>query len=198
MRMRNVFYIATGIVVLIVAGVAWHFWSGAKLPAGSQTAAEASTTAATARPIPAQCGQSDGAACVEYRNQKYHFSLFHSDQMTVNEYDEGGGAETITFENSTSTNSATSTDSFQIFIVPYEGTQVSEQRFEEDEPSGVRDNMQDVTVDGATGAAFNSTDPSLGDTYEVWFVYGGYLYELTTGKAFAPNMQGELQTWEFI
>ena len=88
---------------------------------------------------------------------------------------------------------------FQIFIVPYTGSQVTEARFKQDEPSGARTSFSDVTVDGAAGAAFDSTDVALGETREAWFIHGGYLFEVTTLKPleswFAPIMSSACEYW---
>jgi hypothetical protein len=181
---------------LALAALALGVWylrtpGGAALPAAAALA-PASTTPEESRAAPARCGQSAGASCVEFRSAQYHFSVFTSDQKQVNTYDEGGGAATFTFENFDTVHG------FQIFVVPYSGTQITDARFAKDEPSGVRTGLTNVTVDGAPGAAFYSYDQNLGDTYEVWFIHGGYLYELTTLKALAPNMQERLATWKFI
>ncbi len=205
MAQRSIIGIVSGFGIIVVAGSAWWYFSGHRMQqtavadAAAQTASVASamdtassTFSDAARPVPADCGQTPGAACVEYRNEQYHFSVFYSDHKTVLTYDEGGGAATIVFQNTADVHG------FQVFVVPYAGTQVTPERFKKDEPSGVRTDLTTVTVDGATGAAFYSYDQSLGDTYEVWFIHGGYLYELTTLKARAANMQERLQTWKFI
>jgi len=194
--MRNIFFIAAGVfVAATVAGGGYYLLSHG-LPAQNGAAVAAATAAtsspAAPRPVPARCGQSDGAVCVEYRNDKYHFSVFYSDQKEEHEFDEGGGASTITFENFNNGHG------WQLFVVPYGEPQVTPARFKEDDPSGVRTDVQNVTVDGATGAAFYSYDARLGDTYEVWFIHGNYLYELTTLKPLAPQMQERLATWEWL
>lgn len=178
----------------LVAGAAWYLRSPAPQEELSAAAAAAATTSAALppRPPPAACGQAAGAACVEFRSAQYHFSLFHSDQKDVKTYDEGGGAATFTFENFDNAHG------FQIFVVPYSGTTISDARFAEDEPSGVRTNLTTLMVDGVAAAAFDSYDENLGDTYEVWFIHDGYLYELTTLKAFAGSMRERLATWQFI
>jgi hypothetical protein len=128
----------------------------------------------------------------EYQSTAYHFSLLYPNYLKVSTFDEGGGATTITFQN------VEKSEGFQIFIVPYEGTQVSEQRFKEDVPSGVRESLKTIVVDGAAGEAFYSTDANLGDTREVWVVHGGFLYELTTHKSLETWLGGIIQTWKFI
>ena len=99
---------------------------------------------------------------------------------------------TVTFQNEKEVRG------FQIFIVPYVLAQVSEERFRQDVPSGVRTNFTDITVDGAVGAAFNSTDALLGDTREVWFIHRGHLFEVTTLKPLDTWLTAVLQSWKFI
>lgn len=128
----------------------------------------------------------------EYRNATYHFSLLYPQELSVAERQEGGGAITITFQN------VERAEGFQIFIVPYSEAQVSEERFKKDVPSGVRQNLTNVVVDGATGAAFYSSNLALGATREVWFVHKGFLYEATTLKPLEAWFRDILQTWKFL
>jgi hypothetical protein len=58
--------------------------------------------------------------------------------------------------------------------------------------------MHDISVGGATAASFYSTDARLGDTYEVWVLHGGYLYEITTLKSLDTWLNGILATWKFL
>jgi hypothetical protein len=131
------------------------------------------------------------AGTKEYQNTTYHFSLFYPQELTVATFDEGGGATTITFQN------VETAQGFQIFIVPYSESQVNEKRFKQDEPSGVRESLTNITVDGATAAAFYSTNAALGATREVWVVHGGFLYEMTTLKSLDTWLGSIIQTWKF-
>lgn len=128
----------------------------------------------------------------EYRNEQYRFAFFYPDSFAVDEFDEGGGARTITVQN------AQTAQGFQIFITPYGEPHVSEERFRQDEPSGVRKNPKDILIDGATAASFYSTNPDLGETAEIWFIHGGYLYEVTTLAPLAPWLSEIMATWKFI
>ncbi len=127
----------------------------------------------------------------EYHNARYTFSVSVPTGMSVREFDEGGGASTITFEDTKGGRG------FQIYIAPYQGAQVSEERFRQDEPSGVRTDMENANVDGVSAAAFHSKDALLGDTSEVWLIRKGYLYEVTTLRPLEPMLQGILATWRF-
>ena len=128
----------------------------------------------------------------KYQNAKYGFSILYPETLAQKEIDEGGNASTITFQN------PAEGKGFQIFVVPYSGGQISEERFRSDVPSGVRKNIEEVTVDGAKGAAFYSMDAFLGETREVWFIKNGYLFEVTTLKALEADLLEVLRTWKFI
>jgi hypothetical protein len=155
-----------------------------------------SSTSGVAAPTPPRQAP---AGYKEYRHVNYHFSLLYQDNLQVVAYDEDGGALTVTFQN------VKTVEGFQIFVTPYDGTQISEERFKQDEPSGVRRGAQNVTIDGAQAVSFYSTNPTLGDTAEIWFIYPEsgrgvptHLYEVTTLKSLAPWLSGIMQTWQFI
>lgn len=128
----------------------------------------------------------------EYNNAQYQFSFFYPETLRVEEFDEGGGAATITFQNSTEGKG------FQVFIAPYGEPQVSEERFKKDLPSGVRLGLSDMSIDGVTAAAFYSKNAILGETREVWFIHNGFLYEVTTLKSFEVWLSDILDTWQFL
>ena len=51
-----------------------------------------------------------------------------------------------------------------------------------DEPSGVRNDQTETSVDGALALTFHGFDAVMGQTYEVWFIKGDFLYEVSTYK----------------
>lgn len=152
--------------------------------ARSQTASETPVVAPNAREIP------DGWK--EYRNSTYLFSVLIPEALAVRAFEEGAGAASITFEH------AADGKGFQVFIVPYSGNTVSAERFRSDVPSGVRRDPRDITVDGKTASLFYSTNPALGDTAEIWFISGGFLYEVTTLAPLDAWLLEIMQTWEFL
>ena len=191
MRYRNV---AVGLLVVLALAVGAYFYflpTAPSAPAatalfGDVTATPALNDAVAAAPR----GHPEGWE--EYYNNRYGFSLFHPPQQKVQEFDEGGGAMTITFED------ATSVSGFQIFVVPYSGLQITEDRFIQDVPSGVRTNVENTYVGGARAVTFNSYNALLGDTREVWFIRNGYLYEVTTFKGDTDWFTPTMQSWSFL
>ncbi len=127
-----------------------------------------------------------------YKNSEKGFSLYYPEELSVEEYDEGGGVETIVFSNTVSGNE------FQIFITPYSEDFISEERFRLDIPSGVIEDQKDVSIGGVPGIIFFSEHPLMGPTREVWFIHKGFLYEVTTYKALDAWIADIIKTWVFI
>lgn len=128
----------------------------------------------------------------EYRHLTYHFSIFYPDNLLVKEYKEEGTAMTVTFQDTNGSKG------FQIYVVPYGESQITEQRFKTDVPSGVRQELADILVDGVKGTMFFSQNTAMGETREVWFIKGGFLYEVTTYKELDSWLSGIMQTWKFL
>ncbi len=129
---------------------------------------------------------------LEYHNNTYHFSLFYPQGLVKVEYAESNGGHTITFEKQSGGYG------FQIYIVKYRDTTISKERFRLDVPSGVMQNPTDVFIDGVRGTMFLSTNSVMGDTREVWFIRGGYLYEVTTYRELDNWLAQIMKTWVFV
>ena len=54
--------------------------------------------------------------------------------------------------------------------------------FVADDPSRIMQQPTDVYIGGVKATMFFSSDALLGPTREVWFLHGGYLFEVTTYK----------------
>ena len=128
----------------------------------------------------------------EYRNTDYGFSLYYPGGISPQEFHDSGYALTVTFQGWPGQRG------FQVYVAPINGTKVTPERFQLDEPSGVRQELHATTVDGAPAVAFYGLDATVGKTSEVWFIHGGFLYEVTTYKEFDTWLAGIMQTWKFI
>lgn len=175
--------------VFLVIGYVIYAWPRTSVSPQSTATTSPATSAVSPSASPARTSP---VGTKEYQNAHYGFSLLYPNYLEVSTFDEGGGATTITFQN------VEKAEGFQIFIVPYSESQVSEQRFKYDEPSGVRESLKSIVVGGASGDAFYSTNTELGDTREVWVVHGGFLYEITTHKSLDAWLGDIIQTWKFI
>ena len=183
------------VALLLVVCALGLYWMGPEklvILEGAQSGTKNIDETATISESPVPAPREVPEGMQEYRSDEYGFSLLLPEQMTIGETKEGQGATTLVFED------RAKQQGLQVFIVPFTGTQVSEERFRLDNPSGIRREMKDITIDGATGAAFYSEHPLLGETAEVWFVREGFLYEVTTLKVLAPWLTEILASWQFI
>ena len=179
--MRKIFIIVACLAGALALGFGYYFLGGSAAPEIQGGGARAE---APARIPP--------AGWHEYRSERYILSLFYPENIRVEEYDEGGGATTITFQDTSSG------QGFQIFIVPYNESLITEERFYADVPSGVRENVEDTTLDGVRAVTFNSLDERLGETREIWVIRNGYLYEITTFKGVGTWFALIIQSWRFL
>jgi hypothetical protein len=197
--MRKSHFIGIALVILLGFGLLGYFFFFSATPYIKEAGDAASSAPAPVLPAEQSgLGKTSGrdvpAGQVEYYNPYYYFSLLYPAALKVGERNENGGAITVTFEDI----EPKTVSGFQLFIVPFAGNQITEARFKQDIPSGVRKSIKNIKIAGATGASFYSTDKILGDTAEVWFISQGYLYEATSFKELAPALNDILQTWTFL
>ncbi len=141
-------------------------------------------TAAPSREIP--------AGMKEFRSAPIHFSILYPQEMSVQVYREAGNAFTASFIDTKNERE------FEVFATPYNGQQISKERFKMDEPSGVFKEPHDTTVDSVRATQFFGHNDTVGDTREIWFIKDGYLYEVMTEKALDPWLAPIMSTWKFI
>jgi len=98
----------------------------------------------------------------------------------------GDGWEVVTAKN------------FQISIYPHDEPAITPERIKLDVPDIVIENIQYATLDGAEALVFNSNEATIGETYEVWFVHGEYLYQAMTYAGKAEELNEVLNTWKFM
>ncbi len=116
-----------------------------------------------------------------YMNKKYGFSLRYPNELQVIERKEGADADSITFDN------ADGSRGFQIFIVKYGEPQITKSRIDLDTKKGGEGDPVEIVLPATRALMFFSRDPMFGRLREVWFIRGGYLYEVTT--------YAELEAW---
>jgi hypothetical protein len=145
---------------------------------------------ALSRPqVPVASAPDDGT--ILYINDALGFSLHRPKDLIVTDAT-GARASTISFEEPGGGRW------FQLFIVPYTGTTITDERLEEDlGGASVTDPTQIVLPGGIEATHFTSVEPELGTTTEVWFLHGGFLYEATTRAADDAWLASILSTWEF-
>jgi hypothetical protein len=174
---------------LVVGGYLYSSVGDSAVPVVAPAQTATSTNEAT-RPLEPRRTPPKGYK--EYYSEAYRFALMYPDTLKVAEYDEGGGALTVIFQD------LEAGQGFQIFIVPYRLPQVTQERFVKDVPSGVRAQAKDILLDGVAATAFLSKNDFLGETREVWGINNGYLYEVTAPKALDQWLDRIMQTWNYL
>ena len=204
-------YLIIGVVVILIssAGLIVRFYpyegsgkaEGAAVvlsadPVFSAAPSSKSSTEVSSVPSPVsqltpQTGQAiEGMRA--YSNTAFHFGLLFPDNLHATEYKEQGGSLTASFQY------PNTSQGFQVYVTPYSGKQIDAARFKLDEPSGVVQSPIEIQVDDASGIMFFGKNAIMGDTREVWFIHGGFLYEVTTYKELDTWLGGIMRTWKFI
>jgi hypothetical protein len=88
----------------------------------------------------------------EYRSNDYHFSVNYPADIPPQEFHERGHALTVAFQ------AKAGEAGVQIYVAPIIGTQITDERFLMDGPSGVRKDQTKTSVDGAQALTFHGFD----------------------------------------
>ena len=129
---------------------------------------------------------------------QYKFSLNYPSDMNSTNFTEGGG-EQILFQDSSNDRW------FQMYITPWdEGDNLSVDRIRQDLPDLLIQSPQTVILGpkqadgvGPRAVIFFGEQDGLGETREVWFVRGDFLYQITTFKRLDSFLAEILSTLQF-
>ena len=190
--------VGVGILILAVALV-WKFAQSNAAPSNSQSQ---STPGAFADSVASTTDSSTPDSITQptiqappnsklYQSSAYHFSVYYPDHLSMDQQNISGNSSVILFKDKARS------EGFQIFVTPYGDSKITEARFKMDEPSGVMNSPQNITIDGTPATEFLSTNPAMGASREIWFLHGGFLYEVTTPQPLDPWLLSILQTWKF-
>lgn len=127
-----------------------------------------------------------------YRNLEYGFLLYRPQGLSPQTEMYRGHAMRSVFQG------GEGEPGFQIYVAPINGTIITDERFLLDAPSGVRRDPRNASIGGIPGVVFYGYDGAVGDTYEVWFIHGGHLYEVSTYKELEEWLNDIMQTWQFV
>lgn len=138
-----------------------------------------------------------GEGFAKFTHPDYRFSLEYPEDLILERFKEGEGAETIVFQGAKAREGEKL--GFQIFISPYgEDEVLTKERILEDVPGAVIDDAIEVILgDGTQALLFWSESSEVGRTREVWFVHSGQLYEITTYADLDEWLANILSTWSF-
>lgn len=129
-----------------------------------------------------------------YESEKYSFSFKYPSNFSVDELSVKDGSGDIILVQEKSGEIG-----FQVFISQFDETgSLTPERIKRDLPNITIENPQNVILsDGIVALIFISSDPTIGETREVWFVKGGYLYQVSTFAYLDSWLAGVMSTWRF-
>jgi len=129
-----------------------------------------------------------------YYYPQYRFSFQYPGELNASAFQEGDYGHTVLVQQ------PNERAGFQIFIASFdEAGPITKERILRDLPDMVIDQPQHVIIgqDKITALIFFSHEPSLGRTREVWFIYGGHLYQMSTFAGLDGFIGRILETWKF-
>jgi hypothetical protein len=89
-------------------------------------------------------------------------------------------------------------EGFQIYLAPFqEGIVLTPDRIRQNIPDAVLDRFQEIRISGVLTLFFASQDEIFGDTYEVWFVHHGTLFQITAPASSIDLLKQILVTFKF-
>lgn len=137
------------------------------------------------------------ALAQHYENAAHGFSLMMPADFSAQEGQNADGNTVITLQNQTG-------DGIQILISPFDedtgsGYTLTKERILEDIPNLAITAEQPVEIGSHyTGLAFKSDNAAWdGASREVWFVFRGNLYQISTYERLDPLLQSIFKTWQF-
>lgn len=146
-----------------------------------------SSNGLTQKNIPVQSSDT-----LQYKNLERGFTFDYPKGLNIKDNDEGDTTHTIVFSDESGERS------FQVFFTPYYGNQITQSRILKDIPSGKFTEPIEILINGNIRAlAFFSTIES-DEMREVWFLYDGYLYEVTAYKDLDEWLAKIVETWQFF
>lgn len=132
----------------------------------------------------------------EYRSEKYRFLFLMPEGYVAGQFpsDDGVG-EVIVAQNEAG-------DGIQIIVTPFgEDLKIlTVDRIKEDIPDMAMTDVQNVAIgDTYKGVTFRSDNELFGgSSREVWFVYLGNLYQISTYTRLDPLLRAIFATWKFF
>jgi hypothetical protein len=187
--MKTIKNIILALIVIAVGGFAFMAFKDSKTSFTNTFPNPASSSSSTVSAL-----KSGGA----YANNKYNFSVnlpegFSAREIASNELGGDSQSESVVFENGKG-------EGIQIVITPFDDIKVlTADMIKADIPDMKIDQVQTVDVgQNYKGIAFISNAPEFGgSSREVWFVFKGNLYQISTYTKFDTLLQQIFSTWQF-
>jgi len=133
------------------------------------------------------------AGATRYENEKYGFSFDKPAGYTVGVLRDEQG-ESLLVQNSKANSS------FQIYITSINSPiNLTKEQIQTDLPGTSVVNAKIIKLDSkASGIMFESNNSAMsGGSYEIWFSYQSFLYQVSSYKSFSIELQKIIGTWRF-
>jgi hypothetical protein len=131
----------------------------------------------------------------QFESKERGFSFLYPKNLKSSNIPNDSGEQVLVFQD------AEKGQGFQIVISPFDEdiSVLDEARIRMDLPDLKLENPEEVLLgNSGRGTAFLSDNESFAkNSREVWFVYKGYLYQISTYAHLDPLLQSVLATWEF-
>lgn len=142
---------------------------------------------------PAAPSSDDFSDFTAYAHPELPFSFAYPNDMALSAFEGQAGAEILLFSGGG--------NEFQISIRPFdEPGPLTEERLHRDLPTIYIEQPQQVLIGpdkNIPAIIFFTEDPAAGKTREVWFVHGGYMYQVSAYAEFDPTLARMMGTWRF-
>ncbi len=169
------------IVVIVLAGAAIYYFAPRKIKSLISSRSE-------------QVGESlapEVQGQKTYKNIKYGFSFGYPKEFTISEFTESN-ADVVLISD------AKASGIFQISVSPWdEPGPITKERILKDIPGMAIADDKIISVGGISALSFRNKDKSGSETFEVWFVRGGNLYQISALSSFEGELLKILETWKF-
>ena len=136
----------------------------------------------------------DATNSKEFKDSTRGLSFRYPDYMDSSIFDDATGDIILV-------QSTEKAQGFQVLITPWDEpeTTLDASMIKRDIPDLKITDPQDVLLgESGKGVAFLSDNESFGgNSREVWFIYGGNLYQISTYARLDPLLQAVLATWKF-
>lgn len=185
----------TSALVIGVLGIGFWVWTHPVTPV-QNSPINITNAFASASPSPADTIAAPASTFTHtYTNKKYSLSFGYPDGYSVRSTPNAdGGGDTILIQNDTTKKGV------QILITPYDDADanITEKKIETDIPDMKVSDPQPVPVGRNQGLAFISDNGAFdGNSREVWFVFKGNLYQISTYASYDDFVKTLFSTWKF-
>ena len=188
---KKSFQIVVSVIILVIGIVVW--WGRGKEEEKGFFGSSSTLSFQDKNNPPKPPYLKGGIGGETYQNEKYGFSLELPKGAEVSKVEDGGengDGETILVSRG-----ALDTYQMQIHITEFdEEIALSVERIKQDIPDIKMKDEGVVEVGGVKGVAFIDTEQN---TREIWFVRGGYLYQVTSEPVVDAAVGEVMQSWKF-